>query len=363
MRGPFLLTIGNELLSGRIVNTNAAWLSRTLTDAGFHLVGQVTVGDDPDDIRSALDTALARSSIVIVGGGLGPTADDLTRAALAAATERPLVRCSQAAELLRAFFEKHGRELPERELVQADLPKGAEPLPNPLGTAPGFVLDLGDDRLLFALPGVPSELKRMTDEQVLLRLSDHPSRGTPPVSRSLTVAGLPESIVAEKLADLLVRGRNPELGSYPQIARVVVVVRGQGAEAASLVDRDMTEIRARLGEHVVGEGDLELNVVAGEALIANGRTLALAESLTGGLITDGLVKVPGISRVLLAGLTTYANAAKIGLLGVPAAVLENQGAVSEACAQEMALGARRATGADLGLSVPGPGPPRHCRRE
>ena len=355
LHGSAIVTVGDELLGGRVVDTNAAWLSRQLRFAGFPCVHRETVRDEIEEIAGSIQRARDRAAVVVVMGGLGPTGDDVTRLGMARALGVSLVRNPAALASIAELFESRGRKLPERDAVQAELPEGAGHLPNRIGTAPGVVWEDGT-RLLFALPGVPVEMKALWKEGVAPFLEDHPAKGPHPVVAELTLSGIPESEVGEILGDLLRPGRNPSIGSYPRSADVVLSLEALGqseGEAQSLIDRDIEEIEERLSGFVLCRERTTIQKVVAELLMQTGRTLAVAESLSGGRIADRIVDTPGVSAVFLGGVAAYANRAKIDLLQVRPATLEEHGAVSEACALEMALGVRSALGADIGISTTG----------
>lgn len=350
-----ILIVGDEVLSGRIADANGPWLASRLRDLGLPVERIEVVADRIDAISDGVRRALERTPVVIATGGLGPTEDDVTRRGLAEGLGVGLVHDDAAEAVVRGFFERAGREVRDRDLVQARLPEGARPLENPSGSAPGIHFER-DGRHLVVLPGVPHEMRLMFDGAVRPLLLALPGRGPAPHRREVTLVGVPEAAAGERLADFLARGRNPSAGSYPGASSIVFAleaVADDPEEAERLLDDDVRVIRERLGDAVLGEGRLELAEVVGERLIERGRSLALAESLTGGLVTDLLVRVPGISAVLDAGLVTYANAAKVRFLGVHRETLVEHGAVSEICAREMAEGVRAAAGVDLGVSTTG----------
>jgi nicotinamide-nucleotide amidase len=352
-----IVSVGDELLSGRVLDTNASWLSSVLRVEGFPTAARFAVRDDVDAIAAAVRQAEAEGQIVVVGGGIGPTKDDLTRDGVAAALGVPLTLHDGALDLVRSNYSRRGMRVPEGSEVQAMLPAGAEPIQNGVGTAPGILVRrAAGTRVLAVLPGVPAEFRAMVERSLIPILRVHPDRGSPPVLASLTVAGLREVDAGNTIADLMERGRDPLVGSYPKLGRIVLTVESAArpeAEAARRVGETVAEIRRRLGAAVVGEGDLRLNEVVAALLLERGVTVATAESLTGGLVSDGFVEVPGISRVFIAGFVTYSNRAKIDLLGVPDSLVLARGAASEECARAMAEGARARTGADLALSVTG----------
>jgi nicotinamide-nucleotide amidase len=358
MRGAEVLTIGDELLRGEIVDSNKAFLSERLLAQGVETRFQASVRDDPADMADALRRAAARSDVVLVSGGLGPTRDDLTVEVLAETFGRRLVLHEPSLEAIRAFFARFGREMAKTNEKQAWLPEGAEVLPNPLGTAPGCMLAV-EGSVFFCLPGVPRELHRMMDEEVLPRVAGLASvaaagRG---VLRAtlLRTFGLGESNLEDELADLA-REEGVSLGfrtAFPDnylrpVARGATAQEAEGRLAALC-----EAIRARLGPLVYGEGDETLESVVVALLREQGRTLAVAESCTGGLIAQRITSVPGASAVFLGGVAAYADAAKQRLLGVPAALLREHGAVSAPVARAMAEGVRERLGADLAVSTTG----------
>lgn len=352
-----IVSVGDELLAGRVVDSNAATLSAILRNEGFPVALRITAPDDVKAIASAVRRGLDEAHLVVVGGGIGPTKDDVTREGIACALGVPLVEHPDALTLVRQKYESRGIRVPEGSHVQALLPRGCEPVPNPTGTAPGILWrEPGGDRAIVVLPGVPREFRAMIAEALVPLLRAHPRRGPAPTLASLTVAGMREVDVGRIIEDLMARGRDPVIGSYPKLGRIVLTIEStaqSGEEASRRVAADAAEIRRRLGAAVVGDGDLRLNEVVASLLLERGTTIAIAESVTGGLVADGLVEVAGASRVFLAGFVAYANRAKIDLLGVPESLLASQGAVSAACAQAMAHGARARTGADIGFATTG----------
>jgi competence/damage-inducible protein CinA-like protein len=352
-----ILSTGDELTTGRTVDTNANFIADQLVGAGLDVVAVLVVGDYPDRIVWAWQTALAQADAIISTGGLGPTADDLTTETVARVAKRELVLDQPTADRIRTLFESRGRAMPENNLKQAMFPQGAEILANPLGTAPGFRLGIesgGRTVHAFVLPGVPREMKPMLEQQVLPQLQT--LRGGTDLYRSATFQtfGISESALDELVAGAVApsEGRVAFRAAFPQISLRVTV---QGPPDS--VDARLAEVAARLRERVAlyayGEGDTTMEAEVGRLLVKNGHTVAVAESCTGGLIGHRLTDVPGSSRYLLADVVAYGNAAKISLLGVGAATLESHGAVSEEVAVEMARGARRVAGATIGLATTG----------
>ncbi len=354
-----ILTIGDELLRGEIVDSNKALLAERLLQLDIETRFQSSVRDDPADMEDALRRAARRADVVLVSGGLGPTRDDLTIDVLATAFDRKLVLHEPSLAAIRDFFARMGRERAAVNAKQAWIPEGAEALPNPIGTAPGCLLVAGEVPI-FCLPGVPRELARMMDEQVLPRIEARCAGRAVVRARILRTFGMGESSLEEALAGIAQDGA-VTLGfrtAFPDnllrpLARAATV-----AEAEAKLDAVCTAIRERLGALVYAEGDEPLEAVAGRLLRERGMTLAVAESCTGGLLAERVTHIAGASDYFLGGVVAYANAAKQALLGVPAELLDRHGAVSEPVARAMAEGARERFGADLALAttgVSGPG--------
>jgi nicotinamide-nucleotide amidase len=371
-----ILTIGDELLRGEIVDSNKSLLSDRLLGLDVQTRYHVSVGDDPEDMTDAFRRAAARSDVVLVSGGLGPTRDDLTTEVLAQTFDRPLVFDEAALETIRAFFRGVGREMTENNAKQARFPEGAEVLPNPIGTAPGFLLVV-EGAAFFCMPGVPRELERMMDEQVLPRIAklqaersaeeqaraagaqrgaaERSSENVVVRATLLRTFGMGESTLDDELKDIAASG-DVSLGfrtAFPDnylrpLARAATVEEAE-AKLAQVCDA----IRERLGPLVYGEGAETLPAVVGGLLREHGRTIAVAESCTGGLVAERITEVPGASDYFAGGVVAYANAAKTALLGVPEAMLAEHGAVSEPVARAMAEGARTRFAADFGVATTG----------
>ena len=353
-----IVAVGTELLLGQIPNTNAQHISDELARIGVNVFFHTTVGDNLPRMTDVIATALRRSDVVVITGGLGPTPDDVTREGVAAATGRSLSRDERLVETIRAIFGRLGRRsMPDSNLRQADLPEGATPI-DPVGTAPGFVLE-HEGTMLFALPGVPWEMKAMLDSGVLPRLRER-SDGTI-VSSEILVIGVGESHVDEKISDLVAAQSNPTIAYLAGGGRVKVRVTAKGAtdaDAHALIAPVEEEVRRRLGNDCVGGGRGSVADDLGVLLRGRGATVAVAESLTGGLIGAELTRLPGASDFFKGSLVTYTNDAKERVAGVDADLLREKGAVSEEVAAALAEGAVARFGADLGLSatgVAGPG--------
>jgi nicotinamide-nucleotide amidase len=351
-----LFSVGTELLLGEIVDTNAAYLAEKLARIGVDVYHKTTVGDNAERLAAAVRTALGRADAILATGGLGPTDDDITAAVFAEAMGVDLVPDEVSAEKIRTFARQRGIALLDRLLKQARIPRGAEAVPNPVGTAPGFILTLGG-KTVIALPGVPAEMRAMAEETVLpyfaRRSQEEPSTL---VTRILRLVGIGESQAEAEVLDLVAGQSNPTIAPYAKTMEVHLRLAAKAADretAQALLAPVEAEIRRRLGSHIYGADDETLESQVGAMLRAAGKTLAVAESCTGGLVGHRLTSVPGSSDYFLASLVTYSNEAKEALLGVPAETLAAHGAVSREAAQAMAEGVRRAGKADVGLSITG----------
>jgi nicotinamide-nucleotide amidase len=346
-----VLAIGTELLLGQIVDTNSSWIGEQLAAVGISCFQQTKVGDNHARIVSALRAALERTGAVICCGGLGPTQDDITREAIAEVMGVPLLRDPALEVRLRERFA--GRDIPDINYKQADLPKGAAPILADVGTAPGLICPVGD-KVIYAVPGVPSEMREMLERSVLTDLVRRSGENAIIRSRFLRVWGMTESKVAEPRVTAL-EGTSTTiafLASATEGVRVRITSRatGEGAEAAVLraLDAEQAELKALLGVAVGGVDDEGLEVVVGRLLAGAGLRLAVAESLTGGMLSARLTAVPGASSWFAGAVVSYGEDVKRALLGVgPGPV------VSAKAAGEMALGAASLLHADIGLALTG----------
>jgi len=347
-----ILSTGDELTTGRIVDTNANWLCDKLFEMGVDVAAVLTVGDYPERLEWAWRQAMSRADLVISTGGIGPTADDLTSETVARVAGVPLVLHEESAERIRGFFRAAGREMPENNLRQAMMPAGAALVPNPLGTAPGYRLAVGAVQLV-VLPGVPREMKPMVEDTVLPWLRSQRG-GDVYLSQTFQTFGITESGLDELVAGAVdpSEGRVSFRASFPEVS-LRVVVHGPPDEAAARLERAAGKLRARLGPYAYGEGAVTMQEVVGRLLTERKLTLAVAESCTGGLVGHRLTEVPGSSAWLRGGVVAYANEVKRQMLGVSELTLSQRGAVSEETAGEMAEGVRRALGADVGIGVTG----------
>jgi nicotinamide-nucleotide amidase len=349
-----IISVGDEILTGLVVNTNASMISGMLVQAG-HAVRRVTaVGDDEAAISGALESALNENPLVVVTGGLGPTHDDITKTVAAHFFQSDLVYRKDLYDRIEAFFKKRGRIASPSNEVQAWVPVKAELLENENGTAPGFLFRSGG-RLCFMLPGVPAEAERMMQNQVMPRLAAA-GKGRVFRSRMIRTVGIPESDLYDALAGFTDCFPEVKLAFLPQTSGMnlrLVVFGDDGAACDALIEKGEETIRARAGRFIYGTDDDTLESVVGALLAKQKRTLAVAESCTGGLIANKLTNVPGSSAYFDGGVVAYSNASKMRLLGVPESILKQSGAVSTETAAAMAEGVRRGGGTDIGLSTTG----------
>lgn len=360
-----IVAVGTEILLGQIANTNAQTISEALATIGVDVLFHTVVGDNESRIAELIEQALARSDVVIITGGLGPTHDDLTREAIAAATRRPLERRPELEQDLSDRFARFGRPMAETNLRQADQPKGAVAIPNSRGSAPGIALDVGG-KWIYAMPGVPHEMETMLTESVLPRIASAVG-GARLVSRVLKVVGVPESDVAERLKDVISGldvSRSATIAMLPGAGEVQIRITAKGVneeQARGPIARVEEEVRRILGPAVFGADADTLESVVARLMIERGLTLAIAESVTGGMLASSLVEVPGASAFLRAGFVTYSIASKADI-GVPRDLLDLHGSISEPTTIALAQAARSRAGADLGLATTGEAGPEPLER-
>jgi nicotinamide-nucleotide amidase len=348
-----ILSTGDELTTGRIVDTNASWLADQFFGLGLEVAAVLTVGDYPERLAWAWRSALAQAEVVVSTGGLGPTADDLTTEVLADVLGVPLVEDVESAARIEQLFAALGREMPPNNLKQARVPRGAVIIPNPHGTAPGYRV-AHEGRLAVVLPGVPREMKPMFETSVAPWLETLRDSATVHRARTFQTFGVTESGLDALLEGVVdpAEARLSFRASFPEVS-VRVVVRGDPAEAEARLATVAARVRERIGPYVYAEGATTLEEEVGRLLAERGETLAVAESCTGGLVGHRLTNVPGSSVYLRGVVVAYANEAKETLLGVRRETLVAHGAVSEETAAEMAAGARRAFGTSLAVAVTG----------
>jgi nicotinamide-nucleotide amidase len=356
MRGA-LLAIGDEITGGLTLDTNSSFLAELLRAAAVQPRAIFSVPDDEAAIERALERALDDAEVVVTTGGLGPTADDLPSACVARVARRPLRLDAASLRRIEARFRDRGLPMPENNRKQALVPGGSRIVPNPLGTAPGFVCPVergGSTRHVACLPGVPREMRRMAEESLLPWLrSLTPDRRF--ASRTFSVSGLTESQLDERLAGVAAprEARVAFRAAFPTLQTRFTVEGAPDEDRESRLDALELRVRERLGAHFYAVGDVGMETVVGQLLRATGHTLAVAESCTGGLIGHRITDVPGSSGYFLLGVVSYSNEAKERVLGVRAETLARHGAVSTETAEEMARGVRRLADADLGLATTG----------
>lgn len=349
-----LVAVGDELISGAQSDSNSGWISRALASLGLEVVSIELVGDEEVLIAEAVTRALARAEFVCVGGGLGPTLDDVSRHGVARALGRELIEDEPSVEALRAWFERRGVPMSATNRRQALFPAGARILPNRVGTAPAFLAEHAG-RAVAALPGPPRELSVVWAEEVVPWLAARGWARAALAERRFYLFGVPESQFAERTGSWMARDEDPVLGCTVRDGTLTARLRARShaPESAARLAARAEEFRARFADGIYGEEQWDLEHVLAHELFARDCRITVAESCTGGLALSLLTRVPGISRVLSEGFVTYSDEAKTRLLGVPPELLAAHGAVSREVAEAMALGAARASGAALSLAVTG----------
>jgi len=354
MKKASIISVGNELLAGLIVNTNAGYLSRELLSMGIPTVSCYTVGDRIDSIAEAIAQAAQQADIILITGGLGPTGDDLTRQSLARFMGVQLEFNEELLAQMSEFFTKRDIKMSANNKVQAYIPVGAEAIANNVGTAPGIMTER-DGKIFVCLPGVPAEMKQMFAESVADRFRQA-AGGQVVLMRKIRCFGTGESVIAEKLGDLMQRDRNPLINctvSGGIITLHIVATATDRAGAEEMIEKDARQLRALLGDLVYGRDEETLAEVVGAQLRSCRKRLSVAESCTGGLIGKLLTDVPGSSDYFTYGWVTYSNEAKIRELGVDGALIKKHGSVSAEVALAMAKGARARADTDFAIAVTG----------
>ncbi|MBO5416296.1 MAG: competence/damage-inducible protein A [Clostridia bacterium] len=357
IRSAEILCVGTELLLGDIVNTNAAFLSQKLAELGICVYRHTAVGDNPARLRDALSRALESADMVITSGGLGPTYDDLTKETVAEYFGREMELDAHSLGRIEEYFRRTGRVMTENNRKQAMMPRGAVIFDNDYGTAPALALCGGenDSKTVIMLPGPPSEIIPIFNDKVLPYLLSR--RNSVIASRNIHIFGIGESAVETVISDIMKCSKNPTVAPYCKDGEVRLRVTASAQtenEALKICDEMISRIEAtEIGQYIYGVDIDSLERAVVEFLRERGLTLACAESCTGGLVSKRITDISGCSDVFLGGCVTYANEAKMRLLGVRAETLERYGAVSEQTASEMAEGIRAALGADVGISVTG----------
>ena len=352
-----ILAVGTEILLGDIVNTNAQYIAKRLSEEGIFVYYQSVIGDNPDRLKKAYELAFSRADLVITTGGLGPTKDDLTKEIAFEYFNKTSVCHKESLEYIKSYFEKTGRQMGKTNEKQAYFPEDAIILKNNNGTAPGCIIE-ENNKILVMLPGPPREMKLMFEESVIPYLKKFSNEVL--VSKVLRVVGVGESLAAEMIGNLI-DSINPTVAPYAKNSEMVFRITAKAdseIEANRLIEPVENKIRNILGDNIYGEGEVTLEDVIGEMLVNRGLTISTAESCTGGMVSSRLINYPGISQSLLEGVVTYSNEAKMNRINVKKETLEKFGAVSHEVASQMAEGVAKTSGADIGISttgVAGPG--------
>ena len=351
-----ILSIGNELLSGKTVNTNAAYIAQKLVTIGLKTVRTLTVGDSQEEIQWGAGAACAAAPLVICTGGLGPTHDDISKKAVADYFGREIQISEKQLDIVRERFKSFGyKKMPESNITQAEIPEGAVTLPNQRGTAPGLIIN--DNGVTFImLPGIPAEMEGLMTDQVIPYLKKHLSHSVSVVSRTIRTTGIGESKLAEILSSVLAEIVELEVAFLPDPLGVDIRLTSQGHKKKALI-RSIREIERKIGalipDNIYGYDDDSMELVVGSLLKKHNITIAVAESCTGGRASDKITDVAGSSNYFERAVITYSNEAKINLLGIDPKNLEIYGAVSEEIAHQMAENIREQSGCDIGTSITG----------
>lgn len=362
-----ILCVGTELLLGQIIDTNAATIASQLARAGIDVLRKQTVGDNLERIADCIRSARQRAEVLVITGGLGPTTDDLTREAIALAEGVELEHRPELEAGLRTFFARRGVTPSATTMRQAYLPRGADAIPNPVGTAPGVLWAPDNSQLIFAVPGVPREMNAMLEESIVPFLLERlEGERQIIVSRVLRAFGVGESTLAEPLEDILTTAQNPTVapliyGNTEVHLRLTAKARDE-IEAEKLLDEMETRIRARVGEHIFGTDEQTLPSVVLKILQDQNKTLAVAESVTGGVLQALFTDVPGASTVFQGGVVAYAAEIKERILDVPHELIERHSVVSGEAAMAMAVGARRKLSTQIAIATTGEAGPQSATR-
>jgi len=361
------ISIGNELIYGRIVDTNAAFLAKRLSENGLTVCFHTVVGDGIKDIKTALSVAVERADIVIITGGLGPTIDDLTRQAISEFIGKKLLFDEKLWNDIKTRLLRKSIKISDSNKRQAMIPEGADAIKNPMGTAPGICAN-HNNKIIMALPGVPSEMKFMVDDMVIPYIHEkinslisggkesnlYPDRFM--VIKDVNTFGISESKLGDKIANLMGEKRNPLVGTQASISGIKVRLSARAdsqAAALTLINNTMNEVKLALGSGVYGEDEDRLEDAVFDLLKRHQMTIGIAESCTGGQTSNLMTNVPGISEFFIEGVVTYSNSAKMKILGVPEEVLIAHGAVSPQVALAMAHGICKHACTDIGIGITG----------
>ncbi len=351
-----IITAGTELLLGRITDTNAVYLSRKLAETGIDLFFRTSVGDNKKRLISALSAACERAGLIIITGGLGPTVDDITREAVAGFTGKKLVCDKEELERIRGFFKKLKIKMPDSNERQAYIPENAVVMQNDFGTAAGFIVE-HNKKIIAVMPGVPAEMKPMAEKVLFPYLkSKTGNHGEVIISKSIKTAGLPESLINDKIKDFFESSKNPSvalLAHQNEIEVRITTKAGNETRAREMAEPLVSKVYGRLGENIFGEYNDTLESKTAEFLLEKNLTISTAESCTSGILASRLTSVPGSSGYFTGGINAYSNEVKVNMLGVSSGTIEKHGAVSRECAGEMAEKCAEKFKTDIAVSTTG----------
>lgn len=348
-----IIAVGTEVLMGDIVNTNAQYIARMLSMLGLGTYYHSAVGDNAERLKDMFEVGFERADIIITTGGLGPTKDDLTKEVAGEFFNKEMILDDEILENIELLFRKLGRPLTDNNRKQAYFPKGSIIIPNPNGTAPGCIVE-EKGKTLIMLPGPPREMKPMFQNSITPYLAKYASGIL--ISTIIRLFGIGESSMEALIEDIIQDQKNPTIAPYASEGELILRLTAWGQskqDALNVMSPVKKELYKRLGKYIYGEGEKGLDTLVGEALMTQNLNIAVAESCTGGMISDTLIGFPGISQVFKEGLITYSNEAKMKYLDVKQETLDAYGAVSRETAEEMAIGVRRAAGADIGIATTG----------
>ncbi|NQU73861.1 MAG: competence/damage-inducible protein A [Candidatus Omnitrophica bacterium] len=360
-----IVCIGTELLLGHIVNSNASYIARKLAELGVDHYFQTTVGDNPQRLSSTIRTALSRSDIVITTGGLGPTIDDITSKVIAKTIDRKLILERAVLKDVAEYFRRQNKKIPKDSLRQALIPEGAKWLKNSFGTAPGLIIEQGA-KILIALPGPPREMGPMVEDHVVPYLRSRSKAGQILKSKSLRLTGGVEAKVNQKVKDLLRLSGPVQVGIYARLGEVELKVMAK-AKNEKAADNEIKKleriIRKRVGSYVYGVDEETLEGAVGNLLAKRKKTVAVAESCSGGLLANLITNISGASDYFKSGIVAYSNDSKVNDLDVPADIIKKNGAVSTQVAKKMAAGIRNRANVDIGIAVTGIAGPKGATKK
>jgi len=351
-----IINVGDELLNGETINTNATYLAGRLQEFGIDLNYQTAIGDDSLRMQKVLKRAFSRSSVIIITGGLGPTKDDITKKVVAEVLGKQLVSHEPTLLKIRNKLKDLTSAISKTNEKIALYPEGAQILDNPIGTAPGIIISENDKKIVL-LPGVPDELKAITEKNTLLLFAGNREKNHVIKHQILKIWGISEAKVGELLEDIMGENKNPLVGlraNAEEGIKVSITAKGgSGAIAQKLIEDMENTVKNKLGDNIYATGETSMEKVVGMLLTLNKKTISVAESVTGGLIAKKITDVPGSSRYFLSGMVTYSNESKIKDLKIPEALIKQHGAVSAQVAKAMALAVKNSSSASIGLSTTG----------